>query len=63
MSKGDCMADCPPAITSGLLLHAPRQVSEETSASNNAESCSGDVERGRSNFLRMLRAFVWGRGT
>ncbi len=55
------MADCPPAVSSGLLLRAQLAVAEETSAVHNAESGSGDLERGRSNFLRMLRAFVRGQ--
>jgi len=54
MSKSDCMADCPAALSSGLLLHAQLAADEQRMPENND---GGDSGCGRSNFLRMLRAF------
>jgi len=54
MSKGDCMADCPAAVSSGLILRAQLAAAEQTMSANND---GRDTGCGRSNFLRMLRAF------
>jgi len=53
MSKGDCMADCPDAVSSGLILRAQLVEEERMRAQHDRE----DPGCGRSNFLRMLRAF------
>ncbi len=54
MSKGDCMAAVPAALSNSLLLHAhAMEPDEEMPANNDREN----TRRGLGNFLRMLRAF------